>query len=229
MDQNDRMLLRKALTQAFAEKFEEELAVCGETAECSEQHVTAMKAILLQGIRDEQTAERKSRKKWLVAILVAAALLLTAITVGAHYKEIKAFFEKIYEDYIHLTFNEGEQVPENEELAVRYTLGYVPEGYTLKRQENTSRSAYYLWKNSEGESLIYKQRVIQNADIFMDNKSGETNIIKYDDFEVYCRSHDTGSYTYIWNDGEYVHTLVASKMLPEDTLGRVLNGIQETE
>lgn len=226
MDQNDRMLLRKALTQAFAEKFEEELAVCGETAECSEQHVTAMKAILLQGICDEQTAERKSRKKWLVAFLVAAAMLLTAITVGAHHNEIKAFFVKIYEDHIHLTFNEGERVPENEELAVRYTLGYVPEGYTLQRAETDARSNYYQWKNEYGEYLIFKQRVLQGSDVLFDGESGGTTIIQCGEYAVYCRAHGTSACTYVWNDGEYAYTLVASKTLSEQTLVLILGGVQ---
>ena len=57
------------------------------------------------------------------------------MVVDTYHNEIKAFFEKIYEDYIHLTFDDGEQVPTNEGLAIRYTLGYLPNGYTLRRQE----------------------------------------------------------------------------------------------
>lgn len=227
MDQNDRMLLRKALTQAFAEKFEEELAVCGETAECSEQHVTAMKAILLQGIRDEQTAERKSRKKWLVAFLVAAAMLLTAITVGAYYNEIKAFCERVYEKYIHLTFNEGEHAPENEGLDKRYTLGYVPEGYTLKQMEEDGAETYFKWLNEEGEYLIFRQRVLQGSDSFLDGESGGTTIIQCGEYAVYCRAHETNACAYIWNDGEYAYTLVASKTLSEETLVLILGSIQK--
>lgn len=227
MDQNDRILLRQALTQAFAEKFDGELAVCGETAECSEQHVTAMKAILLQGIRDEQTAERKSRKKWLVAFLVAAALLLSVITVGAYHNEIKAFFEKIYEDYVHLTFNEGEQVPENEGLRERYTLGYVPDGYTLQRAETEGLTNYYQWKNAEGDYLIFRQRVLQGSDAFFDGESGGTTIIQCGEYAVYCRVHGTSACTYVWNDGEYAYTLDASKKLPKETLALVIENIRK--
>ena len=227
MDQNDRMLLRKALTQAFAEKFEEELAVCGETAACSEQHVTAMKAILLQGIRDEQTAERKSRKKWLVAFLVAAALLLTAITVGAHYKEIKAFFEKIYEDHIHLTFNEGEHAPENEGLDKRYTLGYVPEGYTLKREEEGFSSSHLEWGNKEGEYLVFEQQILCGTGFFVDGETGTSTILICGEYKIYCRDYGANGCSYIWNDGVYAYVLDSSVVLSEENLTRMIQNIQE--
>lgn len=227
MDQNDRMLLRKALTQAFAEKFEEELAVCGETAECSEQHVTAMKAILLQGIRDEQTAERKSRKKWLVAFLVAAALLLAAITVGAHYKEIKAFFEKIYEDHIHLTFNQGDHVPENEGLAVRYTLGYLPDGYTLRRQESDKTMTYYEWENENGEYIIFTQSVLYGADVFLNGEVGESVVISVGIHEVYCREYGSTGRSYVWNDRDFAYVLRSSVPLSDEALICVIQNIRE--
>ena len=226
MDQNDRMLLRKALTQAFAEKFDEELAVCGMTAACSEEHTRRMEAMLRRQARSQR---RKTVGKWVAAILVAAALLLTAITVGAHYKEIKAFFEKIYEDHIHLTFNEGEHVPENEELDKRYTLGYVPEGYTLKRTETYGQTNYYQWENADGEYIVFEQYGLLQYNGFLDSEAGESAIIRYSEYEVYCKIQGTGACTYIWNDGEYAYMLLTSNSLSEDTLERILSGILEAE
>lgn len=226
MEQNDRMLLRQALTQAFTEKFEEELAGCGMTAACSEEHTRRMEAMIRRQARSQR---RRAVGKWVAAILVAAALLLTAITVGAHYKEIKAFFEKIYEDYVHLTFDDGEQAPEDEGLAVRCTLGYVPEGYTLKQMEEDGAETYFNWLNEEGEYLIFKQRVLQGSDVLLDGESGATTIIQCGEYAVYCRTHETNACTYIWNDGEYAYTLIASKTLTEETLALMLGSIQKAQ
>ena len=226
MEQNDRMLLRQALTQAFTEKFEEELAGCGMTAACSEEHTQRMEAMIRRQARSQR---RRAVGKWVAAILVAAALLLTAITVGAHYKEIKALFEKIYEDYIHLAFNEGERVPENEGLRERYTLGYVPEGYTLKRVDSEGSANYSEWWNEAGEYLIFKQRVLQGGDVLLDGESGETTIIQWGEYEIYCRTHETNACTYIWNDGEYAYTLIASKTLTGETLALMLGSIQKAQ
>ena len=224
MEQNDRMLLRQALTQAFTEKFEEELAGCGMTAACSEEHTRRMEALIRRQARSQR---RKIVGKWVAAILVAAALLFTVITVGAHYKEIKAFFEKIYEDYIHLTFDDGEQAPEDEGLAVRYTLGYVPEGYTLQRTETEGLTNYYQWKNAEGDYLIFRQRVLQGSAAILDGESGGTTIIQCGEYAVYCRAHGTSACTYVWNDGEYAYTLDASKALPKETLALVIESIRQ--
>ena len=226
MEQNDRMLLRQALTQAFTEKFEEELAGCGMTAACSEEHTRRMEALIRRYARAER---RKTAGKWIAAILVAAALLLTVITVGAHYKEIKAFFEKIYEEYIHLTFDSGEQVPENVVLDKRYTLGYVPEGYTLQQAQTAGQTNYYQWKNAEREYIVFEQYEILHFSVFLDSEDGETTTIHCSGTEVYCRVHGTGACKYIWNDGEYAYTLATSKALPEDILNRILSGIRATE
>ncbi len=224
MEQNDRMLLRQALTQAFTEKFEEELAGCGMTAACSEEHTRRMEAMIRRQARSQR---RRAVGKWVAAILVAAALLLTAITVGAHYKEIKAFFEKIYEDYIHLAFNEGERVPENEGLRERYTLGYVPEGYTLKRDDQEPAAIRVEWQNEDGEYLIFRQGVLNNADVFLNGESGESVILTIDCYEVYCRDFIITGCSYTWNDGVYAYKLDSSVALTDETLTRMIQNIRE--
>ena len=42
MDKEARELFGKALAEAFAEKFDEELAACEETAACSQEHYDKM-------------------------------------------------------------------------------------------------------------------------------------------------------------------------------------------
>ena len=224
MEQNDRMLLRQALTQAFTEKFEEELAGCGMTAACSEEHTQRMEAMIRRQARSQR---RKTVGKWVAAILVAAALLLTAITVGAHYKGIKAFFEKIYEDCIHLTFDDGEQAPEDEGLAVRYTLGYVPEGYALKREIQGFSSSHLEWGDEEGEYLVFEQQIISGSEFFVDGETGTSTILICGEYKIYCREHGANGCSYIWNDGVYAYVLDSSVVLSEENLTRMIQNIQE--
>ena len=221
--ENDKILMRRALTQAFAEKFDEELAACDVTAACSEVHTQRMAALIG---RVSRSAHRKSFKKWLVAGLVAAILLIATITVGAYYKEIKAFCERIYAEYIHLTFvDEGE----NPDEFTTYTLGFVPEGYSLESQDSTSKSVYYRWKNEDGEYLVFEQFALSVFDANIDNEEGASVIRQYGKYEVYYRSHETGICTYIWNDGEYVCILDSSRELPEEHLENIMNGIVTIE
>ena len=96
MDQvsrEERDLFRQAVTEAFIRKFDRELADCPFSADCSEEHLSKMEAIVENSARAEH---RKKRRKWIVALLVAAALLLTACTVYAYRGEIREFVEKVY-------------------------------------------------------------------------------------------------------------------------------------
>ena len=103
MNKTDKMLFRQALIEAFVRKYERELNECQETAVCSEAHTRRMNEIISQSAQRER---RKDHRKWIVALLVAAALLLTACSVYAYQDEIRSFIEKVYEDYIKVTYDD---------------------------------------------------------------------------------------------------------------------------
>lgn len=224
MNKTESELFRQALTEAFVRKYERELAECPESAHCSEVHMQRVNEMINQSVESDR---RKDRRKWIVALLVAAALLLSALTVGAYYKEIQAFVEQIYKDHIRLTFNGDSQVVENEELELRYTLGYVPEGYTLKRQELNKAMTYCEWRNAYGEYLIYKQNILNGVDFFLNSEIGESSILSLDKYEVYSRYSEATGYSYIWNDEAYAYKLDSSVALSEEILTLIIQNIRE--
>ena len=118
-------------------------------------------------------------------------------------------------------------MPENEGLAVRYTLGYVPEGYTLKREEEGPLSNYFEWRNEDKEYLVFEQKTLDGVNYFLDGESGETTIIYYGAYKVYCRDMGTSGCTYIWNDGAYAYIIRSSASLPVEKLSHLIQNVQE--
>lgn len=224
MNKTESELFRQALTEAFVRKYERELAECPESAHCSEVHMQRVNEMINQSVESDR---RKDRRKWIVALLVAAALLLSALTVGAYYKEIRAFVEQIYKDHIQLTFNEGDHVLENEGLDKRYTLGYVPEGYTLKRVDSERAANYSEWRNEDGDYVIFKQNILLNASYFLNGEVGERVVLSVEGYEVYCRDYGAAGCSYVWNDGAYAYKLDSSVVLSKETLTLIIQNIRE--
>ena len=221
MNKADGVLFRQALTEAFVRKYERELNECQETATCSGTHTQRMNEIIGQSV---QASRRKDRRKWIVTLLVAAALLLTACSVYAYQEEIRSFIEKVYDNHIKVAFDNGDEDREVKKISEYYTLGYVPDGYTLTKELRMSASMKCEWENAEGQYLIFEQCVIDGTNYGLDGENGETTLIMCGEYNVYCRSTDT--YTYIWNNAVYSFKLKSSCYLSEENLIRMIEGIQ---
>ena len=76
MDKTNLELFKQALTEAVSNKFDNIAANCTEEIACSEKHNLAMRAIVY-GKTDTKRVW-SPRMKRIIAILVAAALLLTS-------------------------------------------------------------------------------------------------------------------------------------------------------
>ena len=224
MDQvsrEERDLFRQAVTEAFIRKFDRELEDCPFDGTCSVEHVSRMEAIMTDGLKAIQSRKRKS---WVVALLVAAALLLTACTVYAYRGEIRDFIEKIYEERIRVSFYDAEEEIEGDVITEFYTLGYVPEGYVLESEQRYPAANICNWKNQLGDFIIFEQYPLDGFNSSMDSEYGETSVITCGEFEVYFLISDVPSYT--WNDGTYAYQIRFSKNVSTDELTQIISEIQ---
>lgn len=223
MDKEARELFGKALAEAFAEKFEEELAASEETAACSQEHYDKMQKIINSS---RSAPKRKFSRKSLVAIIIAAALLLTGCAAYICRNEIRDFVEDVYEKFVRLTYCESDKqsTPKIDEV---YELTYVPDGYELV--ENISADVYtsYRFRNQDGESLIFEQAILDKTNYGFDGEQGNTLLHEFGEFEVYCRVLDTSSH-YIWNDGKYALYLISTAPLNEAELEKIVLGVSKT-
>ena len=221
VNRTDRELFRRALTEAFIRKFDRELEDCPFDGTCSDQHVRAMEAIVADGIKAEQI---KKRKTWIVALLVAAAVLMTACTVYAYRGEIRDFIEKVYEERIRVSFYDPDKEIEYSIITEYYTLGYVPEGYVLESENCLPVMSKIKWVNEQGDYIILEQHLLDGSNYSMDTENGQTSVIICGEFEVYCLISNTSHYT--WNDGTYAYQIRSSEKLSDDELTRIISGLQ---
>ena len=170
--------------------------------------------------------KRKFSRKSLIAIIIAAALLLTGCAAYICRNDIRDFVEDVYEKFVRLTYCESDKqsTPKIDEV---YELTYVPDGYELV--ENISAYVYtsYRFRNQDGESLIFEQAILDKTNSGLDGEDGNTQLHEFSGFKIYCRVLDTSSH-YIWNDGEYSLRLTSSVALDEAELKEIVLGISKT-
>ena len=168
--------------------------------------------------------KKANRKRKIVALLVAAALLvLTACTVYVYRGEIKKIFAKIRDTYIWLSYDDSEDAMDAI-ISEHYTLGYVPDGYELIEDARLFSIDREKWANSDGDYLILEQAVWDGIKYSLDSETGETTSIICGNRELYYRI--TQLHTYIWNDGTYSFILSSSKAFSVDELEMLLEGMK---
>lgn len=221
MNKTDEGMLRQAFVEAFVRKYEGILSECGETAVCSEAHTRRMQEIIIQG---EQRARRKDRRKWIAALLVAAALLLSACSVYAYRDEIRRFIVQVYDECIKVSFNSGEKPPQAGTPFEHCSVSYVPDGYVLTEERCLQIVTMYEWTNAEGDYIKFEQGPVDKAHYSVDNQTGETTLVQCGEYTVYCRSGGDVN-VYIWNDGKYAFIMTSAKALSEEDLTRIIESI----
>ena len=216
MDKSNLELFKQALNEAVSNKFDKMADECNEEIVYSEKHKLAMRAIIY-GKTDTKRVWSPKMKR-IIAILIAAALLLTSCGIIFR-NEIREIFKDFF---VSLTYEGDEESP----LIIKevYTLSYVPEGYSLENESITSVRVKYNFKNKSEETLCFEQRAITLTDFVIDSESGYSKIAEIERYEIYLRI--TGKfYCYIWNDGKYSLTLNSSTKLSNEDITLMIDGL----
>ena len=216
MDKSNLELFKQALNEAVSNKFDKMADECTEEIVCSERHKLAMRTIIY-GKADTSRAW-SPRVKRIIAILVAAALILTSCGIIFR-NQIREIFEEFY---VKLTYEGNEE--SNKNIDEVYVLGYVPEGYVLEKERITSVRVRYEYANKSGEMLCFEQRALTRSEYYIDSESGYSRIVEIEEYEVYYRFTDKNHH-YALSDGKYSMKIKSSTKLSNEDIILMLDGL----
>lgn len=219
MKKNNLELFKQALSEGLSNRIDQELEACTAKVSPSLKHRLAMRAILRGKAYNTKPLSPRARK--VIAILVAAALLLTSCAV-IYRDEIRGFIEEVSEHFTKLSHsdetNDGEMI---EEI---YEFTYLPEGYVLERTMSNPLLNKAIYCNSNGDRIIIEQSELSNSRFFVDNEDCVL-ILSVDTYDVYhVLSGDF--YTYLWNDGKYAILISSDVALPNKELISIVKGVK---
>ena len=216
MDKTNLELFKQALNEAVSNKFDNIAANCTEEIACSEKHNLAMRTIVYGKTNTKHIWSPKMKR--IIAILVAAALLLTSCGIIFR-NEIREVFKEFFAS---ITFD-GDQSNINaiEEI---YELGYLPEGYYFEEEIITPVRIQSKFINKNGSIIRFEQRVLDRTDFTIDSEIGYSKKLTINTYDIYYRSTETRHF-YIWNDDSDSLYIISSTELQNEELIKIINGI----
>ena len=217
MDKSNLELFKQALNEAVSNKFDKMADECTEEIVYSERHKLAMRTIVY-GKADTKRVWSPKMKR-IIAILIAAALLLTSCGIIFR-NEIREIFEEFF---VKLTYDGDNESTES--IKDVYYLSYVPEGYTLKREITTDVFIQYTFEDNNGHFIKYEQRAIISSDFYIDIEQGYSQINEIENYEIYYRTANDYHF-YIWNDKEYSLQIQSSAILSNEEIVQLIEGIE---
>ena len=219
MDKNNVELFKQAINEAISNKFDKISNACPEEIICSERHDIAMRAIIY-GKADRQKTWTP-RMKRIIAILVAAALLLTGCGIIFH-NEIRDFVENVYELFVEISFSEKDST--GNEIEQIYEPTYIPEGYVLEEYVTLPVNIFYKYSNQNGDIIYIEQYVLDGTYFVVDSETGYSEINNIHTYDVYYRTaYDVDHY--LWNNGSYAFMIKSTAKLSVDELILMIDGI----
>ena len=219
MDNTNLELFKQALSEGLSSKIDSVANEYTEEIVYSEKHNLAMRTIVY-GKTDTKRFWSPKMKR-IIAILVAAALILTSCGIIFR-NEIRDFVENVYEFFIAITYTD--ENPEGAFIEEVYELTYVPEGYYLEEENITNLLVRYKFKNDNNDNIWFEQSILDGTYFVIDTESGYSKIIETQEYEVYSRFTDN-NYHYVWNDGKCVMKLKSSINLSNEEIILIINGV----
>ena len=217
MDKSNLELFKQAISEGLSQKFDSVVNNYTDEIVCSEKHKLAMRTIVYGKTDTKRTWS--PRMKRIVAILIAAALLLTSCGIIFR-NEIREIFEDFF---VKLNYSSDETGFDKIEKV--YKLGYLPEGYSLINEKTTTVRIQYKFKNESDDYIWFEQRILEGSDYTVDSEDGASKIVEIEKYNVYYRYAET-HHSYIWNDDKYSLSLKSNQLLSNEEIKLIIMGIK---
>ena len=217
MDKSNLELFKQAISEGLSQKFDSVVNSYTDEIVCSEKHNIAMRTIVYGKANTRRAWSPKMKR--IIAILVAAALLLTSCGIIFR-NEIREIIDELFVKYVYS--GDENSVDTIEEV---YKLGYLPKGYSLKHELIRPIGTQYEFKNENGDFIWFEQRVWDGTDFTINSERGYSKIVEIEYYNVYYRYTET-YHCYIWNDGKYSLSLRSNQNLSTEEIELIIREIQ---
>ena len=217
MDKSNLELFKQAISDGLSKKFDSVVNSYTDEIVCSEQHNLAMRTIVYGKADAKRTWSPKMKR--IVAILVAAALLLTSCGIIFR-NEIREIVDEFFAKYVYSGDGTG-----NDTIEEVYELTYLPEGYKLEKENIYDLCVTYTFADKNNNVIIFEQRILDGSDFTVDSESGYSQMKEIEEYDVYYRLTDK-YHNYIWNDGKYAMSIKSKTELSIEQIVQLIDGIK---
>ena len=182
MDKGNLELFKQAISEGLSEKLDSVVNSYTNEIVCSEKHRLAMRTIVYGKAEAKRTWS--PRMKHIIAIIVAAALLLTSCAVIFR-NEIREIIDEFFAKYVY----SGDETS-METIEEVYELTYLPEGYYFEDQSIRPIRIQWIYVDKNNNYIEFEQRILDRSDFTVDSESGYSEMKEIEEYDVYYRFTD---------------------------------------
>lgn len=220
----EREIFGEALLSVSLKRYDSILKASKEDALCPPEHYEKMSRILSFDVRPPAKAKLSTKKKAVIALLIAALVVLAGCAAYVHRDTIGGFFVEIFDRSFDIS--DGDDGPSSGAVTEFYAPTYVPEGFKMFFEKYDSLSVRCEWKNSDEEYIYYHQCILDSIEYSLDNERSEIITVKHNGITIIFQKGES-SYNYYWNDGKYAFDVsyIGNKFSEKEIL-EIIDSIQ---
>ena len=220
----EREIFGEALLSVSLKRYDSILKASKEDALCPPEHYEKMSRILSFDVRPPAKAKLSTKKKAVIALLIAALVVLAGCAAYVHRDTIGGFFVEIFDRSFDIS--DGDDGPSSSAVTEFYAPTYVPEGFEMFFEKYDSLSVRCEWKNSDEEYIYYHQCILDSIEYSLDNERSEIITVKHNGITIIFQKGES-SYNYYWNDGKYAFDVsyIGNKFSEKEML-EIIDSIQ---
>ena len=213
MSKKDNMQL---LSRAFSEAFESKYSIA----------LSESSAIGVSRMRDcgMWHTNRKKRPIVIAAALVCA-MLVTCSCAWSYHRERMGEYLIDYTPYS-VRVRSASNVRADLSEYRPYQLGYVPDGYVLTYEVEGEGITDYIWENSEGEAICFRQTMYNELDD-LNSKGDEIYLIDHNGTDILYIEVNDDFNAYIHRRGNSHVVITSHERFSDEVIGQMIDSITE--
>lgn len=159
---------------------------------------------------------------------IAAAMLIAfscAMTVKAVREPVVEFITNVYEKFVEIIFDEKDIAKAPDTIGTVYTLGMIPNGYTIDQIFIDDCITDMIWKNESGDRLVLSQGILDGS-FLMDTEDANFEFLIWNNKKI-AYNEKYGIKHFFWNSEEYEFSLTMSSNISEEEAFALIDSLKK--
>ena len=229
MTNNQIALIKEALLEEDLKEMAIIDALPDEEFVFSEKYKKEMQKLLIKHKKYTRNANRFIPKR-LVGVLAAILITLTLMMcISAIRKPVVKFIVNVYENFISVFVEEGEDAKSPQEIENLYLPTDGIQGYSIQSSYNQGKISSTVWINDNNELIVLEQAVLENNyQSFFDNESINYGTTRVGSFDIhYMIKND--NYLMVWSNVKYMFKMLFPSTMEFSEIEKVIESMEAVE
>ena len=191
----------------------------------SEDYLQEVDSILKKSRNPIRRCFNTVGKRVAAAVIVVAVLGGSMISISAVREPVVEFITNVYEKFVDIFFDEKDIAKAPDTIGTVYTLGMIPNGYTIDQFFIDDCITDMIWKNENGDRLVLSQSILGGS-FLMDTEDANFEFLIWNNKKIaYNEKYEIKHF--FWNTNEYEFMLTISSDISDEEALALIDSLKK--